>query len=77
MFSLSSQGGFTPLIGAAHEGHSEVVSFLLDSGAHAEAATAVSCMSYYRCYCVCRIEYDSHVFDYLMHYFVCIYVVGK
>jgi len=44
MFSLSSQGGFTPLIGAAQEGHSEVVSFLLDSGAHVESATEVSCM---------------------------------
>ena len=41
MFSLSSQGGATPLMGAAQGGHSEVVSFLLDNGAHVEAAAEV------------------------------------
>ena len=41
MLSLSSQEGFTPLMLAARGGHSEVVSFLLGSGAHVEAATEV------------------------------------
>ena len=48
---LSSQEGATPLIMAAQEGDSEVVSFLLDNGAHVEAANEVR-RDYNNCYLV-------------------------
>ena len=57
-FSLTVQGGFSPVYVASDKGHTDVVDVLVKAGADVnQALTKVCQWCWKRCYCLCAITF--------------------